>query len=523
MPRFAILCHLAFATIAFSQSDLAAKYPPTIDRTDPPKPLEWAATKDDVWQLSSVNIAAADGFRITSGPATVVFGHHNRNVLWAAVFPDQPGTLASPAAGNGDAVAHIWLRPHPARIGELFPNATVIGPGDERFVALAKRMCAWKIRGSMQSGDLPVCPQREWTIFDLDTTDAVRRFFVADSKEKAVKYEGAFEKRAMPPLAPIENADATKIFDQVWGDFDREYAMFGLRPDVDWSKLRDQFRPRAEAARTTYELAAVLSDLLTNLKDLHIFVRVGDEFVPGYNRPRPGNASFDGTLSQVGGIKQRHQDMLWGRTDDGIGYVNIFRLNDADLPKDFDRALDALADTWALIVDLRFNGGGDETLAQRIASRFSEERRTYSISQFRSGPAHSDLGEGKPRQIEPRGPWLYRAPVIALTGQKTMSSAESFALMLAQCPQVTTMGDRTAGSSGNPRTIELAGKIAVNLPRWIDLDPDGKPIDTVGVAPRLPIATKESDFTATADPVIVAALKRLREVPAADRKAGKRD
>ena len=65
-----------------------------------------------------------------------------------------------------------------------------------------------------------------------------------------------------------------------------------------------------------------------------------------------------------------------------------------------------------------------------------------------------------------------------------MSSAESFALMLAQCKQATTMGDRTAGSSANPRQIELPGKIVVNLPRWIDLDPDGKPIDTAGVAPR---------------------------------------
>jgi hypothetical protein len=384
-------------------------------------------------------------------------------------------------------------------------------------------MHAWKIRGSMQSGDLPVCPQREWTILDLDTTDGVRRFFVADSKEKTVKYEGAFEKRPLPPLVPIESADALKAFEQVWGDFDREYAMFGLRPDVDWAKLRDEFRPKAEAAKTTYELGVVLGDLLANLKDLHIFVRVADEVVPGFNRPRPGNASFEATLAQAGSIKQRAQDLLWARTEDGVGYINVFRLSDENLPRDFDRALETLADTWALIIDLRFNGGGDETLAQRIAARFVDERRNYSISQYRSGPAHTDLGERKPRHIEPRGPWLYRAPLIVLTGQKTMSSAESFALMLAQCPQATTMGDRTAGSSANPRQIELPGKIVVNLPRWIDLDPDGKPIDTAGVAPRVPIAAKESDFTPTADPVMAAALKRLREIPATDRKPGKRD
>jgi C-terminal processing protease CtpA/Prc len=91
-----------------------------------------------------------------------------------------------------------------------------------------------------------------------------------------------------------------------------------------------------------------------------------------------------------------------------------------------------------------------------------------------------------------------------------MSSAESMALMFAQCPQVTTMGDRTAGSSANPRRLELACGITVNLPRWLDMDPSGKPIEHVGIKPEKLVKCEPDDFGPEKDPVLRAALKHLR-------------
>jgi C-terminal processing protease CtpA/Prc len=96
------------------------------------------------------------------------------------------------------------------------------------------------------------------------------------------------------------------------------------------------------------------------------------------------------------------------------------------------------------------------------------------------------------------------------------------ALMFAQCPQATTMGDRTGGSSGNPRQMELEGGIVVNLPRWNDMDPDGNPIEVVGSAPKVKIDAKPAEFTATQDPVLEAALATLRKIAKKDRKPGKR-
>jgi hypothetical protein len=91
-----------------------------------------------------------------------------------------------------------------------------------------------------------------------------------------------------------------------------------------------------------------------------------------------------------------------------------------------------------------------------------------------------------------------------------MSSAEALVLMLSQGPLVTTMGDRTAGSSGNPRSVNAGAGITVNLPRWNDLDADGKPFDVIGIRPDIVVETTKANFSDKADPVLAAALDRLR-------------
>ena len=264
----------------------------------------------------------------------------------------------------------------------------------------------------------------------------------------------------------------------------------------------------------------MIADLLAHLEDLHVWVKAGDDWLPGYARDRPLNANWNASHSLANATQKGGDNLMWGRTDDGIGYLNVTGLNDAELPQHFDSALEQLSDTWGLVIDLRFNGGGGENLARDIAARFVDEERIYSLNQYRDGPAHDDLGQRLERRFAPRGPWRYEAPVVALIGQRTLSSAESMALMLAQCPQVTTLGDRTGGSSANPRRLELACGIVVNVPRWLDMDPEGNPIEHVGIAPDVALETDPDAFSDTEDPVLSAAFTRLRKIPKRDRRPG---
>lgn len=310
--------------------------------------------------------------------------------------------------------------------------------------------------------------------------------------------------------AALDEKTALAAFDKVWAAFDREYAMFTIKPQVDWAALRETFRPRAAAAKTNQELGTVIAAMLDHLEDLHVYVQVDGEHLGGYNRHRSLNANRKALPRLIGQITHTGHDLDWGRTADGIGYINIYQLSDSSLPETFDDVLGRMSDTKGLVLDLRYNGGGSEPLGCEIAGRLLDRRRVYSLSQYRSGPKHTNLGPKQDRACGPAGPWRYVGPVVVLQGQKTMSSAESFALALAQCPQATTMGDRTAGSSGNPRQVDAGAGIIVNLPRWIDMDPQGKPIDVVGIPPRVKIDANPADFDGEKDPVLTAALEHLR-------------
>ncbi len=250
--------------------------------------------------------------------------------------------------------------------------------------------------------------------------------------------------------------------------------------------------------------------MLEPLDDLHVWVQASGAFVPLQQRERPQNASWNGSKVLIGGFRSQTRGIVGGRTKDDLGYVNVQTLSSEEVGAAFDAFLEELADTRGLVLDLRWNGGGDERLARRIAGRFLAEPLVYATHQFRDGPEHDAFGPVSERVCEPRGPWRYEAPVVVLFGQRTMSSAEALALMFAAAPGVTTMGDRTAGSSGNPRTLELRGGIRVNLPRWRAMTPELVPIEHAGVAPDVAVPARPEAFTATFDPVLARALEHLR-------------
>ncbi|QDT42367.1 Carboxy-terminal processing protease CtpA precursor [Gimesia alba] len=490
--------------------DLSKKYPASLDFSKQPRSYNTATEKEDVWSLSSFDFKLADRFEVKLGAAQVALGRHDKNVLWAAVFPDKPGEIVTASAGKGEQVTSVWLRFHPARLGELFPANTVVEQGNAALIKQANGLASHKMRSSWHKNGRPMVPLHESIIIDLETKEGSRRFYVIDTKQQTVKYVDAFRNRVLPVVVPFKPGAGADIFDKVWNAFDREYAMFVIKPDVKWQKLRDQYRPQAVAAKTNRELADVLSEMLTHLKDLHVYVLVDGKFVKGFNRERFFNASPAAAPHLIGQLN-RVRGMRWGRTKDDIGYIAVDSLSNAALPDEFQTALKQMRGTHGLILDLRANGGGAEPLAMKMAGYFLDQPRLYAMHQYRSGPQHTDLGAKQKRNFSPNEEWYYRGPVVVLLGEKTMSSAEAFALMLAECPNVTTLGDRTAGSSGNPRRIDAGAGIIVNLPRWIPLDVNGKSFDTVGVQPDIKVQAAPKDFTKTEDPVLTAALKRLRK------------
>jgi hypothetical protein len=315
---------------------------------------------------------------------------------------------------------------------------------------------------------------------------------------------------SQPPALTPELAGET--FDQLWDAFDKKYAMFVLRPEVDWAKLREHYRPKALASKSADEMAGVCAEMLKNLRDLHVWLTVADSSVPVFNRPRSANANPKACRAILGRMTKEGR-VAWAVTTNHIGFIAIYGWDNPNIPAQCAKALEQMRDTRGLIVDVRMNGGGSEPLAEKFAARFLQKEFVYAYSRFRNGPFHTNLTEKEERTVAPGGPWRYDRPVVVLIGQKCMSSDESFVGMMTGDPQVKTMGDHTCGSSGNPEIIHLPLDMTVSVPQWIDYLPDGTPLDERGFQPQIPFQPDADAFEGDRDDLLTAALARLSQEP----------
>lgn len=519
-------CLLALATLAptarAGDPTFDARYEHGLVRKGPMTALDWTSGPGDVWRVSGLEIVRGGEMSIVFGESTVVFGVHQKNPVWAVILPDKPTSITGRISASGSMVTSAWVRFHPSKFPELFPVTRVTGPGPATAMLAARRIAQHKMGGSLQVDGFPVVPDPGALILDCDTTQGPRRFLSIDDAKSSVQYLAAFEKRTFPPDTALDPTAAVAAFDAAWKRFDEVYAKFTLRPEVDWDALRTTYRPLAEASKTTWEAGTAIALCIESLRDLHAYVKAEGELCAPYQRARALNASWSGTQAVIGTLGDPAKQIAVGRTKDGIAYIGTFGLSDAGVVDAFDAALEEVGDCWALVLDLRMNGGGDEKLAQQMAGRFADKKRTYAQSQVRADPAkRTALASPTPRVLEPRGPWRWSQPVAVLQGRRTMSSAESFAAMLATCTNVTTMGDSTAGASGNPEQLDAGNGIVVNVPRWNDLDAAGKPIEDVGLPPKVPFAPTPTSFTSDTDGLLTAALDRLRTQAKGVRRAGK--
>jgi hypothetical protein len=510
-------CFFCFCQVSLAAPDeapdLLQRYPTKLTAGDarPDQARPWEFTDGDIFRVTQFRLEVGKEFRVEVGPADLGIGHCADGAVWAVLVPRVSGTLTSQAT-NREAIAHVWLRFHPKEITRLFPPETVSLDGATNLSAQMRVIANSKITSSWHAGGKAMIPEPKDMIVDVDTKDGPRRFYSVDTEAQTAQYWAAFENRSVrqPPVLTPELAAAA--FDQLWEAFDRNYAMFVLRPEVDWTKLREQYRPKALASKSTYEFASVCADMLKPLRDLHVWLTVAGADMPVFNRPRPANANPQACRAILGNLKQAGS-VAWAITTNNIGFIAIFGWDDSKIPAECGEALEQMRDTRGLIVDVRLNGGGDEPLAEKVAGRFLEKEFVYAYSRFRNGPNHTNLTEKYERKVAPRGPWRYNRPVLLLIGQKCMSSNESFISMMTGDPEVTTMGDHTCGSSGNPEIVRLPLDMTASVPRWIDCLPDGTPLDERGFQPQIPFKPAPGAFEGDRDDLLTAALTRLSRAP----------
>lgn len=289
-----------------------------------------------------------------------------------------------------------------------------------------------------------------------------------------------------------------------------KYSYYDLRVKS-WEKIWKEHEPAVLAARTTLGWASEVAVALIAAQDIHLHLKYGDRIFP--TATRAVDSLFRSKLlMKYFAIQEIDGGGLWGRSEEGIGYLMIENWSDAKLVEEIEKKLPALRDCKAAVIDVRPNGGGNELLAQRVAAWFVEDSKVYAKNRYRAGAVKNSFGPVYDRVIEgnTEPAKQIRIPLAVLTSRYVVSSNESFVMMLRQAPNCVTVGQPTFGSSGNPKAHALSNEVTIVLPSWQDLRLDGTCLEGEGLTPDVLVQVDPQDLDAR-DPILESALQILRE------------
>ena len=319
--------------------------------------------------------------------------------------------------------------------------------------------------------------------------------FRSKQGEPATPYPISFvtaEAAGTPPLTPELNEAAIAKLRQALQD---DYAYLELHK-VDWNQEFALAEPALKKAKTAQQFAATAGKILAKADDMHIWLMAGKVLIPAKIRRVDPNCSIPVLMRLVPNCQPKNAMVWTGRYDDGIAYVMI--RNFTGDASSLSPALDALQNCSAVIVDVRTNSGGDELLARQFAGCFVTAPQTYAKDIIRRGGKDSPVYE---RVLDPNPSRpIFGGKVALLIGPENMSSCESFIMMMKTLPNCTTIGQKTYGSSGNPRPHDLGNGVTVMLPSWRDLRLDGTCFEGEGLTPDIQV---DGGGGSVDDPVLI--------------------
>lgn len=158
-----------------------------------------------------------------------------------------------------------------------------------------------------------------------------------------------------------------------------------------------------------------------------------------------------------------------------------------------DEALSDLAATDGMIIDIRYNGGGNDYISLAIASRFTEAEFLAYKKYARDGASVTATQES---YVAPSPSVNYIGkPLVVLVSNDTASAAETFSLTMLQLNNVTLVGEPTHGIFSDIMQWVLPGGHLLGLSNEVYLSPDNVWYEGIGVpvdieVPFFPLADR---------------------------------
>jgi len=228
-----------------------------------------------------------------------------------------------------------------------------------------------------------------------------------------------------------------------------------------------------------------------------------------------------------------------------IAYLQIRHFRDTTIVSEFKKHLPALYNAKGIIIDIRYNGGGNSDIGVEILKYFTEQKqirgsawktpnhiaaykawgKLYTLNDT-TGMTEKDKEWIKTSvKVANQNYWFkedaeifennltipkIKASLIVLIGNNTGSAAEDFLISLDDIKgRAITIGERTFGSTGQPLSFDLPGGGSARICTKRDTYPDGREFVGYGIKPEIEVKRTINDLLSGNDAVLEKALDIL--------------
>jgi len=339
----------------------------------------------------------------------------------------------------------------------------------------------------------------------------------------------------VPEICGVQISDVKKndpIYNfEVFAETVKDHYAFMELNAIDWDSLYREQKNKLIQDVSDPQLYTVIEETMELLNDNHRYLEATDEVYKALEElAKEEEIATDESLPEYGDfavanlVSKHHieKDMTtddswlisWGITDDRMGYIqvkamwlfadlNIAKSRIEDLGyvdayvktfhemdeglfvkmevegvrKVMDKVMNDLKDTESIVVDLRFNGGGQDAVSFEILGRFNSEKRQIATTKLKYGNEFTPV---RRLFLEPSSQ-PYTNPIYVLTSQQTGSAAEAFALGSISIPNIKRIGSHTQGALSTSLEKKLPNGWVFSISNEVYMDNHGISYENIGV------------------------------------------
>lgn len=304
-------------------------------------------------------------------------------------------------------------------------------------------------------------------------------------------------------------------FEALWKIMDEHYCFFDYKKQtlgVDWDEVYTRYSRQFDDKMNEYQQFEVLGNMLSELRDGHVNLYSSFDMARNWSWHEDYPKNFSDTLQRhyLGTDYLIATGLRYKILDDNVGYIYCGSFSNDFGSGNLDDIINYMLTCNALIIDVRNNGGGMITSAEKLAARFTDKEILVGYLQHKNGKGHNDFSKMEEQRLKPSSGLRWHKKVCVLTNRSVFSAANEFVKYMKCCPNVTVVGDRTGGGAGMPFSSELPSGWSVRFSACPMYDVN-KQITEFGIDPDYKVDLLQEDLLKNEDTIIEYARKLLKQ------------